>query len=170
MKQVQIVSPTVERTIELGRLSARCLRADDVLVLCGDLGAGKTHFTKGVALGLGIPDQITSPTFNILRLYEGRAGYDVEGFAGSQSAPTLAHWDLYRLEDEDQLDDVDFYGIVESGVINIIEWGDKFPGAMPEEFVSIDISIQPNEHRLIEFTPYGVRGQELVELLKNTLA
>jgi tRNA threonylcarbamoyladenosine biosynthesis protein TsaE len=80
----------VEDTIALGHAFAQHLREGDILVLTGDLGAGKTQLTKGIAAGLGVVDDVTSPTFNILMAYEGR------------ELP-LYHFDLYRLEDADQL-------------------------------------------------------------------
>lgn len=147
---MQILSNSVEQTIELGRRAAQLLHEDDMLVLCGDLGAGKTHFTKGVAEGLGVQSQVTSPTFNILRIYEGQEGM-----------PTLAHWDLYRLESEEQLDDVDFFGICESGVVALVEWGDKFPQALPDSYVRIDIALGDDDARVFTVTGVGQRGQEL---------
>lgn len=148
-----VESHSVEETIELGRKLAALLRTGDVVVLTGDLGAGKTHLTKGIALGLGITDEITSPTFNILRLHEGRTadGDDVE----------LAHWDIYRLEDPSQLDDVDYFGMLESGCISIVEWGDKFPDDMPDDYLQVDISLDAEGVRRLAFSAHGPRGEEM---------
>ena len=152
-------SRSVEETIEIGKRLAALLRADDVLVLTGDLGAGKTHLTKGIALGLGIEDEVTSPTFNILRLHEGRTadGEPVE----------LAHWDIYRLEDPSQLDDVDYFGMLESGCISIVEWGDKFPDDMPDDYLLASIALDADGTRRLTFEGHGLRGDELEGLLRG---
>jgi tRNA threonylcarbamoyladenosine biosynthesis protein TsaE len=100
------------------------LRAGDVVLLSGDLGAGKTQFVQGVARALGVAEgEVTSPTFNILLSYEGTAT--------GGSPITLNHFDLYRLEKAEQLVDIDFAGVLESGGVCFIEWADKFPAAMP---------------------------------------
>ena len=80
---------------------------------------------------------MTSPTFNILRLYDG--SYEDE--SGERQPLQLAHWDLYRLEDEEQLEDVDFFGILESGCASLVEWADKFPGILPEDATIVTIDV-----------------------------
>ncbi len=157
-----IKSNNVEETISAGVRVAKLLQASDVIVLSGDLGAGKTHFSKGIASGLNIQDDITSPTFNILRLYDGQS-YDGQ-------AVQLAHWDLYRLNDEDELEDVDFFGIVESGCISLIEWGDKFIDIMPDDRLEISITIQDNLSRKLEFSGFGFRGHKLVEEISKVVS
>lgn len=138
-------SASVEETIAIGRELGASLRPGDVVSLVGDLGAGKTHFAKGVALGLGIEEPVTSPTFNILRLYDGR--YIDE--AGAKHPLQLAHWDLYRLEDDAQLDDIDFFGILESGCASLVEWADKFPGILPEDATIVTIEVVDETTRTI---------------------
>ena len=130
-------SSSVEETLEIARAFGAGLRPGDVVSLVGELGAGKTHFAKGVALGLGIEEAVTSPTFNILRLYDG--SYEDE--SGERQPLQLAHWDLYRLEDEGQLEDVDFFGILESGCASLVEWADKFPGILPEDATIVTIDV-----------------------------
>ena len=145
---------SVEETIALGERLAGLLEPGDVLVLVGDLGAGKTHLAKGIARGLGVTDEVTSPTFNILRLHDGST-------AGGEPVQ-LAHWDLYRLEEPEQLDDVDFFGIVESGCISLVEWGDKFPNDMPDDYLLVDISIAGGGTRCLALTPHGPRAEQVV--------
>lgn len=166
---MKVHSGSVEETIGLGRRLAHILRPDDVVVLCGDLGAGKTHFAKGVAAGLGVETEVTSPTFNILRQHTGKAGYDDQSgaFAGSEPAPTLAHWDLYRLDSSDQLDDVDYFGILESGTISLVEWGDKFEDALPDEYLRVDITIADADSRDIELAGLGSRGEQILQTLRE---
>ena len=89
--EATFVAESTEQTIALGERLGRLLAAGDVLVLTGDLGAGKTQLTKGIARGLGVEDDVTSPTFTIGMVYEG-------------GELPLYHFDLYRLEDAAELD------------------------------------------------------------------
>lgn len=134
--------------MELGECLALSLRADDVVVLGGGLGAGKTQFAKGVARGLGVDDEVTSPTFNILVQHVG------------DDLPLL-HFDLYRLNDEGDLEDIDFFGLIESGGASLVEWGSKFPQAMPDERLDVDISVAEDGSRDVTVTGQGERGCEL---------
>lgn len=106
-------SANTAETARIGRVLGELLAPGDVLLLTGDLGAGKTHLTQGIAAGLGIADAVTSPTFNLELVYE------------SGRLP-LYHFDLYRLEDEDQLEQLDFFGAIEAGGATVVEWGDRF--------------------------------------------
>ena len=143
---------TVEDTIALGEKLGRVVAADDCIVLSGDLGAGKTQFSKGLAAGLGVDDDVTSPTFNILIEYVG-------------TELPLLHFDLYRLEQPDELDDIDFYGMLESGAVSLVEWGDKFPEALPDERLDIQIFVNEDGSRRVEARGYGDRGVQLENAL-----
>lgn len=134
--------------MRLGERLALSLRADDVVVLGGGLGAGKTQFAKGVAKGLGVDDEVTSPTFNILVQHVG------------DELPLL-HFDLYRLNDEGDLEDVDFFGLIESGGASLVEWGSKFPQAMPDERLDVNIAVAEDGSRDVTVTGQGGRGCEL---------
>ncbi|MGV8082212.1 MAG: tRNA (adenosine(37)-N6)-threonylcarbamoyltransferase complex ATPase subunit type 1 TsaE [Coriobacteriia bacterium] len=140
-------SSSAAATEHLGELLAPLLQPGDVLVLSGDLGAGKTQLTKGVARGLGVAEHVTSPTFNILRVHEGRL--------------PLYHFDLYRLEDADQLEDIDYWGTLESDGVSLVEWGDRFASAVPDECVIVRFTIVGDTEREIEIEPRGPRGEEL---------
>jgi tRNA threonylcarbamoyladenosine biosynthesis protein TsaE len=120
----------------------------DVIVLSGDLGAGKTQLTKGLATGLGIAEPVTSPTFNILIVHEGRI--------------SLNHFDLYRLESPAELEDIDYWGTLESGGVSAVEWGDRFAEAVPEECVVVRIHITGDDARVLSLEPRGLRGEALV--------
>lgn len=132
----EFLSHNVEETMAAGAALAAEAQPDDCIVLTGDLGAGKTHFTKGFAAELGISDEVTSPTFAIVEEYEG-------------GRLTLLHWDLYRLEEDWELEDVDWYGLTESGAVNLVEWGDKFPDALPEDYTHVDIRVADDGTRVI---------------------
>ncbi len=130
-------SDSPEKTASLGEHLGAKLPAGSVLCLTGELGAGKTSFVQGLAKGLEVADAVTSPTYNIMNIYKGRL--------------PLVHFDLYRLEAPFELEDIDFPGFVNepAGVV-VIEWGEKFPEALPEQ--RIDIAFEPgatpNERRL----------------------
>ena len=114
-----------EETIALGERLGRALAAGDVLVLTGDLGAGKTQLTKGIAAGMGVTDDVTSPTFTIEMVYEG-------------AEMPLYHFDLYRLDDPDQLEDTGIFDVLGADGVCSIEWGEQFAdGLLEEEHVAV---------------------------------
>lgn len=113
-----------EQTKRCAAALAVLLEGSEVLALDGDLGAGKTHFTQGLAAGLGINRAVTSPTFNVLITYdEGRL--------------PLYHFDLYRLEKPEDLEDIGFTEYIESDGVSCIEWASKFAQELPDERLDI---------------------------------
>ena len=140
--------------MRLGSELAAHVQSDDCIVLNGDLGAGKTQFAKGFAQGLGVDDDVTSPTFNILLEYVG------------DELPLL-HFDLYRLETPDELNDIDFFGLLESGGVSLIEWGEKFAGEMPDERLEIEIRVDQDGNRNVTANGFGARGRELEEAFRS---
>lgn len=137
-------SASAEQTEALGAALGERLQNGDVVLLKGDLGAGKTCFSKGVAKGLGITSDVVSPTFNIVIQYDG-------------GRIPLYHFDLYRLEDSQELEDVDFYYLVDcdtSGA-SLIEWADLFLDEMPDERIEVNISKSDDGTREIEITSIG---------------
>jgi tRNA threonylcarbamoyladenosine biosynthesis protein TsaE len=125
------------------------LKSADVLTLEGDLGAGKTTFTQSVAKGLGITRNVNSPTFTILKQYEGRL--------------SLNHLDVYRLEgtDEDLGWDELFYG----DSVSIIEWAHLIEEDLPPERLAIHIKRLGEDKRMFTFEPFGKRYEQLCEEL-----
>jgi len=105
------------QTERVGAHIAAQLRAGDVLLLSGDLGAGKTVFARGVARGLGISGPVASPTFVLLRCYPGRV--------------PLHHFDLYRLSDTDAFYDAGLADYLGGEAVSLVEWPERCPGAMP---------------------------------------
>ena len=136
------------QTEALGEVLAPLLRAGDVLLLSGDLGAGKTQLTKGIARGLGVAEPVTSPTFNILLVHEGRI--------------PLYHFDLYRLETSDQLDEIDYWGTLEADGVAVVEWGDRFADALPADGVNVRIHITGDDTRELALSALGPRGEALL--------
>lgn len=143
-------SGSAEQTAILGRWLASVLRPGDVVVLAGDLGAGKTCLVAGVGRALGVSGRVTSPTFNILLAHKG-------------PRLTLNHVDLYRLEREEQLEDIDLRGALESGGVSFIEWGDRFPRALPADRLVVVITIAGDEERELAVDSTGPRSEELAE-------
>lgn len=148
MNRVSLTSSSEVSTQAVGSVLAPLACAGDVLILSGELGAGKTQFTKGLADGLGVLEPVTSPTFNILLVHEGRI--------------PLYHFDLYRLSSSEQLDDLDYWGVLEADGIAVVEWGDRFPDAVPPECVSLSIGIVSDDERLLHVAGVGRRGEALV--------
>ena len=123
-----------------------------VICLIGDLGSGKTVFTKGFASALGIEENITSPTFNIIKEY-------------TSGEMDLYHMDVYRLEGDTSDLGLEEY-LKKDGVI-IIEWADMIPDYLPEERLDIKIknSSEDEDKRIITITPYGPIYEELCEAI-----
>lgn len=135
---------SAEETVRAGELLGGVLRAGDVIALAGDLGAGKTQLVKGVACALGVDEPVTSPTFNLLLVHPG--------------AMPLYHFDLYRLECEDDLEQIGFYEILEADGASLIEWGDRFPRALPGDHLLVVVHRVGEDERRFELLPAGARA------------
>ena len=148
-----------EETKRCAAALARLLRGTEVIALDGDLGAGKTHFTQGLAEGLGIKRSVTSPTFNVLVVYdEGRI--------------PLYHFDLYRLEKPEELDDIAFAEYVDSPGISCIEWASKFPEKLPDERLEVflEVAAEDRNERVIKARAFGIAAHELLICWRRQLA
>lgn len=113
-----ITSHSPGETFTHGRALAATLRAGDVLALDGELGAGKTHFVKGIAAGIGCSGDVTSPTFTLIHEYTG-------------GRLPLFHFDFYRLESEDETLRIGLDDYFDAGGVVVIEWAGKFPALLP---------------------------------------
>lgn len=120
------VTHSQAETIAVGEALGAELEAGDVLVLTGDLGAGKTQLTKGIAAALGCEGDVTSPTFTIEMVYEG-------------GRLPLYHFDLYRLDDAEQLEDIGLYDVLGGDGACVIEWGEQFADELGD-YVSVRVS------------------------------
>ena len=134
------ISASADATIALGRTIAATLRRGDVLALCGDLGAGKTHFVKGVAAGLGASSGVTSPTFTLIHEYPG-------------GRLPLYHFDFYRLEDGDEALKIGLDEYLDGDGACVIEWADKFPALLPPHTRWLHFTHRDDGARTIDETP-----------------
>ena len=141
---------TPEEMHELGASLASHLEPDACVLLLGDLGAGKTQFTQGVARGLGIDAAVTSPTFNILISYPG-------------PELDLHHFDLYRLDDPSELDDIGYFEVLESGGVCFIEWADKFPDDLPDEYLELTVTTALDGVRTVAAEATGSGAQAILD-------
>lgn len=121
----------VSDTLSLGEKLGKLLNKGDIICLDGDLGAGKTHFTKGIAKGLEIDDYITSPTFNIVNEYQGRL--------------KLYHFDVYRVNDPDEIYAIGFDEYIFSDAVSVIEWSNYIEDLIPRERINITINKLPDK-------------------------
>jgi tRNA threonylcarbamoyladenosine biosynthesis protein TsaE len=120
----RFVSNSSRETIEIGGEIASLLSTPTLLFLRGDLGAGKTTLVKGIAQSLGAaePDEVTSPTFTLVHEYTGKRKVHAK-----EQEFTLYHIDLYRIEDERQLETIGFDEMISEDAMVLVEWGEKFP-------------------------------------------
>ena len=141
-----------DETIALGAQLASKLQAGDVIVLNGDLGAGKTTFTKGIAKGLGIKEIIKSPTFTIILEYQdGRL--------------PLYHMDAYRLENGGA-EDLGLDEYFDGDGVSVVEWAQFAEDEVPDEFLAITFKRTDDENkRVLTFDPRGQHFQSMVEQL-----
>jgi tRNA threonylcarbamoyladenosine biosynthesis protein TsaE len=123
-----------------GRL-APLLVPGDVVVLAGGLGAGKTLFTSGLAAGLGVEEQVASPSFVLVRPY-------LTGFM------PLIHVDVYRLGSMNEFDDLDVFEPARDGVL-VIEWGDAVENHLPEDHLRVEFEVEDDGTRVITLMPVG---------------
>ena len=143
----KITSRSIEDTMELAENIESEKFPGMVICLDGELGSGKTLFVKGFAKSLGIEENITSPTFNIVKEYQ------------SGEMP-LYHMDVYRLEDGDE--SIGFDDYFKSEGICIIEWAELIEDSLPEERLDIKFKVIDEDTRIIKMTPHGQKYEDIV--------
>ena len=148
--EVKSIGETTKIGFNLGKL----LNPGDIVCLTGDLGTGKTHITKGIAKGLDINENITSPTFTIVNEYDsGRL--------------KLNHFDVYRVSDPDEIYAIGFDDYIFSDAVSIIEWANYIEEILPKDLLHIYIEKdleKGEDYRKITITPYGERYDYIKEL------
>ncbi len=125
-----------QQTIELGQILGKTLKKSSLILFTGDLGAGKTTFCKGIAKALGCKEIVNSPTFAIVNVYKG--------------AKTFAHFDLYRITSEEDLETAGFFDYLESGAVVAAEWSENFLDVIDtKDAINVDIKMEENDIRII---------------------
>lgn len=140
---MEFIVDNVNKTMDIGKKIGSFANCGDIICLTGDLGSGKTHLTKGIAEGLGIKEHITSPTFTIVNEYDGRI--------------KLYHFDVYRVNDPDEIAAIGFDEYIFGQGVCVIEWSNYITELIPEECININILKIPGEDTTlrkitIEFT------------------
>ena len=149
MKELRVVTYAPDQTRALGKKLGSLIDGSFLITLSGELGAGKTTFTQGLARGLEITRNVTSPTFTLMKNYKGRL--------------PLYHIDAYRLEDIDQ--DLGFEEYVDGDGVCVIEWSNFIEDVLPEERLSINLTISDDDSRMLVFSAYGDKYEEVLERL-----
>ena len=142
---------------QLGEAIGRSVSGGEVLELVGDIGAGKTTLTKGIAQSLGISEPVQSPTFTISRVYDSPRGL------------RLAHYDFYRLGEAGIMGDEIREAADDDSVI-IVEWAGAVDDDLPKDRLVVKITTISEEERLVEFHPGGKKSTELWQKIKENLA
>lgn len=141
----------------LGVAIGQAVSGGEVLELVGDIGAGKTTLTKGIAKALDINEPVQSPTFTISRVYDSPRGL------------RLAHYDFYRLGEAGIMGDEISEAVANDSVV-VVEWAGAVDGDLPEDRLAIKITVTSEEERLVEFHPGGKKSTELWQKIKENLA
>lgn len=140
-------------TEKIGQIISRCLDKGTVICLDGDLGVGKTALTQFIAREFGVEEYITSPTFTIIKEYEGRLPF--------------YHMDVYRIDSEDDMYDLGYDEYIYSEGVTVIEWSHKINGILPDERIDIEIQRLDDTRRTMDIDGRGKAYDRLAEELKN---
>jgi tRNA threonylcarbamoyladenosine biosynthesis protein TsaE len=156
---LEVTCESPEATREVAAGVARILLPGDVVLLDGDLGAGKTTFTQGLAKAMGVDDLVTSPTFALVRSYPSSFGVD------------LIHADVYRLDDLADIVALGLPEMLEDGAVAVVEWGSRAVPALGPDYLGIRIALTDVDgERTITLVPQGPRWLARWEELATSLA
>ncbi len=155
MDNFTIQSESDEETIHLGRIMGSLLREGDVVALVGELGSGKTWFTKGIARGIGVPKGVvvTSPSFALVNEYAGTL--------------TLYHMDVYRLENEGEFISAGLEEYLYGQGIAVMEWADRWPEILPDHRIKVEFAIVDDHRRRITLSGTHPRAGEIIQTFRR---
>jgi tRNA threonylcarbamoyladenosine biosynthesis protein TsaE len=145
-------SASPEETQALGRQAGQAAEPGDVILLVGELGAGKTAFTQGLGEGLAVPDTVNSPTFVLLREHHGRL--------------TLYHYDLYRLGNIEETVTREWQEFLYGDGVSVVEWANRASSLLPPEHLLLEFTIESETRRVIHVTGVGKRHIDLLNALQ----
>ncbi len=152
----QVPTASSEQTKRVAAAVADQAEPGDLILLAGELGAGKTAFVQGFGAALGVTERITSPTFTIAQRYQGDL--------------PVHHLDVYRLEQLDEVTDLGLGELLDDGGVVLIEWGDAITAELPADFLEVSITFgAADDDRNLEFRPVGDRWCRRHDALKTTL-
>lgn len=164
MGELRFTSSSTEETRRIGERLGAVLAPGDVLVLTGDLGAGKTQLTKGIARAMGVTDDVTSPTFALEAVHEG-------------SKMDLYHFDLYRLQSADELGDAGVWDVLGGDGVCVLEWGEQFADELGDERLDVFVTRLEAEaaageepRREVRLVAHDPRGEEILAALREQLS
>lgn len=149
--KLTISTTSAEETTALGEKLGRLLSPGDVIALFGDLGAGKTTFTRGIAVGLGLAADVHSPTFTLIHEHLG--------------AIPLYHVDLYRLNSEEEVETLGLEEYMYSDGVTIIEWADRMTSSLPKDRLDITLRMLGDTERELTFESESERIGKIIEAL-----
>jgi tRNA threonylcarbamoyladenosine biosynthesis protein TsaE len=156
---VNVVATTsgVDETRALAEALSSLARAGDLVLLAGDLGAGKTAFVQGFGRGLGVTGRITSPTFTLVHVYEGRL--------------PIHHLDVYRLEQLSEALDLGLPEMLDEGGVVLIEWGEAILPVLPHDYLEVRLTFGPgDDDRYVAVRPVGRRWAPRADALAGVLS
>jgi tRNA threonylcarbamoyladenosine biosynthesis protein TsaE len=157
MSYFTLLTESDRDTILLGQQLASFLKEGDVVALSGELGSGKTWFTKGLALGLGVGPEtvVTSPSFALVNEYQGRVPF--------------FHMDVYRLENLSDFVSAGLEEYLQSGGVAAMEWADRWPEILPQQSIRVALSILDDHRREICIQGSHPRSIEIIEAIKEAM-
>ncbi len=136
-------------TIDFAKTIGAKLKGGDIIAYKGGLGAGKTTFTRGLAIGMGLPDEVSSPTFALVNEYRG-------------NNTVLYHFDMYRIMNEEALETTGFYDYISDDSVIAVEWSENISGCLPDKIITVTIESEGEDVRIIT-----VRGDERFDSAGN---
>jgi tRNA threonylcarbamoyladenosine biosynthesis protein TsaE len=138
---MKLITHSEKATLDFAKKFAQMLKGGEVIGLIGDLGAGKTIFTKGLAVGLGIKANVTSPTFALMKIYK---------VVGKKNIKQLCHIDAYRIKSANDISAIgadEYFG--QADTISVIEWADNLKKILPNKIISVNIKYEDENNRKI---------------------
>jgi tRNA threonylcarbamoyladenosine biosynthesis protein TsaE len=153
---ITVVTKSAEDTRELGGALSSVARQGDMILLSGDLGSGKTTLVQGFARGLGITEPVVSPTFILVRTYAGRL--------------TLVHADAYRMDNLQEVTDLDLPELLDDGGVAVVEWGDVIAPVLPADY--LEVRLEPgdgDDDRRIDVRVVGPTWASRLAALRSAL-